>query len=337
MENHGAELPKKIEIGPGVINNIVDICKELGLKNPLVVADPVTRNIAGDKVKDLLLADIVIIESSTMEEVEKVETGGGDCIISTGGGKAIDVGKLAAYKLGVPFISIPTAPSHDGLVSDTAIITTDGKYQSYKVKPPIAVVFDTNIIKNAPYRLIAAGAADIISNYSSIFDWRLGRDNVGEEYNKEIADLALKAADLVAESVDEIKNKSETGLRNLTKAIMNSSKAMLLAGSSRPASGAEHMFSHALDKIGPFGLHGEQCGIGSIIIAYWQGQDWGKIKLLLKNVGAPTTAKELNIPEDKVIEALLIAKDIRKRYTILDVKPFTKEKALEACRAVGVF
>ena len=54
--------------------------------------------------------------------------------------------------------------------------------------------------------------------------------------------------------------------------------AMSMVNSSRPASGSEHMFSHALDKIAPnIGLHGQKCGIGSIMMAKLQGQDWKKI------------------------------------------------------------
>ena len=44
----------------------------------------------------------------------------------------------------------------------------------------------------------------------------------------------------------------------VTKALVSSGVAMSIAGSSRPASGGEHKFSHAIDRLAPGkALHGE--------------------------------------------------------------------------------
>ncbi len=97
---------------------------------------------------------------------------------------------------------------------------------------------------------------------------------------------------------------------------------MSIAGSSRPASGSEHMFSHALDRIAPpkAALHGEQCGgVGTIMMMYLHGGNWQEIRDALKKIGgAPTNAEELGIEDKYIIEALLQAHSIRPdRYTIL--------------------
>lgn len=96
---------------------------------------------------------------------------------------------------------------------------------------------------------------------------------------------------------------------------------MSIAGSSRPASGGEHKFSHALDQIAPGkGLHGEQCGIGSIITMYLHGGDWRGIRSSLKAIGAPTTPKEIGISDETAAKALVLARGIRpERFTILDI------------------
>jgi glycerol-1-phosphate dehydrogenase [NAD(P)+] len=114
--------------------------------------------------------------------------------------------------------------------------------------------------------------------------------------------------------------------------------ASCIAGSSRPCSGAEHLFSHALDKIAPGkGLHGEKCGIGSIMIAKLQGQDWKKIVKTLKEVGAPTTAKQIGLKESEVIDALVIAQELRpERYTILKEIEMTERKAADLARSTNV-
>jgi glycerol-1-phosphate dehydrogenase [NAD(P)+] len=103
---------------------------------------------------------------------------------------------------------------------------------------------------------------------------------------------------------------------------------MSIAGSSRPASGGEHKFSHALDKLAPGkALHGESCGIGTIISMYLHGGDWKGIRSSLRSIGAPVTPAELGIDDTTVVEALLMAKTIRpERFTIFDMG-LTRESA----------
>ncbi len=92
------------------------------------------------------------------------------------------------------------------------------------------------------------------------------------------------------------------------KALVSSGVAMSIAGSSRPASGSEHKFSHMLDMIAPRpALHGEQCGVGSIMMMYLHGGDWRAIRDALSTIGAPTTARQLGIPEEHIVEALVRA------------------------------
>ncbi|MEM3587436.1 MAG: iron-containing alcohol dehydrogenase, partial [Candidatus Jordarchaeaceae archaeon] len=122
------------------------------------------------------------------------------------------------------------------------------------------------------------------------------------------------------------------------EALINCGISMTLADSSRPSSGSEHLFSHRLDQIAKNpAYHGEQCGLGTIIMMYLHGGDWTKIVDTLKKVGAPTTAKELNIDRETIIRALYEARYLRRdRYTILDEKMLSPELAEEAATATGV-
>ena len=105
------------------------------------------------------------------------------------------------------------------------------------------------------------------------------------------------------------------------KPIIISGIAMAVAGSSRPTSGSEHMFSHALDILHPgSAMHGEQCGVGSIMMMFLHGGDWMSIRNALKNIGAPVNAEQLGLKPEDVIDALVEAPNIRKdRFTILGV------------------
>jgi len=127
------------------------------------------------------------------------------------------------------------------------------------------------------------------------------------------------SAKLVSENAELIVNRQDEGLRVLLEALISCGVAMSIAGSSRPCSGSEHLFSHALDIVKPnSAMHGEQCGVGSILSAYLQKANWQGIKKTLKQLGAPTTAKELGVKNADVVKALELAAKIRpERYTIL--------------------
>ena len=122
------------------------------------------------------------------------------------------------------------------------------------------------------------------------------------------------------------------------EALISTGVAACIAGSSRPCSGAEHLFSHALDKLEPgVGLHGEKCGIGTIMIAKLQGQDWKKIVKTLKSVGAPTTAKEIGLKSKTLAKALTIAQSLRpERYKILKEANMTEKKAITLAKNTRV-
>jgi len=344
MDPHIIELPRTVIIGNNVLEKLPDVCKDLGFGEAiLVLSDKITRDIAGDRAVELLKdsginADIDIVSGSTAEEVNRIKSGKKPgIVVAVGGGTVIDVSKIVAFRNDVPFISVPTAPSHDGIASEGASITgPDGKKISLKAKSPLAIIADIGILKSAPYRLIAAGAADVISNRTAINDWKLANKSKGEYYSEYAAALSLLSSDIVINSTEMIREKSDRGIRNLIEALVSSSISMSLVGSSRPASGSEHSFSHTLDMMGVGGIHGEQCGIGSILMAKYQDSNWEEIRDALKAVGAPVSSKEIGIDKEKIIGALLESTNIRKRFTILDEKPLKRDIAEELCSSTGV-
>lgn len=311
------ELPWRVVIGDGAIENTSEVVKELGLRgNALVVADENTLKVAGEAVAKELGADILIIKGSTEQEVEKnLERikKGVSYIAGVGGGSVIDAGKFLAYNAGIPFLSIPTSASHDGITSPRVSLKGRKPY-SVRVHSPVCIIADTRIIGNSPPRLIASGCADAISNYTAVLDWQLARDEKGEYYGDYAASLSKLSAKIVMKAADKI-----TGdVSILVEALISSGVAIGIAGSSRPCSGAEHQFSHALDAICKEpALHGEQCGVGTIMMARLHEAEWEGVKDSLKRAGAPTNAKGLGIPADDIIRALVMAGSIRDRYTIL--------------------
>ena len=340
-------FPRDIVVGHDALEKLPDLCDKLLEGKALIVEGKKTKKIAGDKVKRLLQGSKfetseIVITSSTIREVKKVqktiEKEKIDFVVGVGGGKVIDVSKLSAYRSNIPFISVPTAASHDGIASPMASIKDKNSPTSKKAVSPLAIIADTSIIKKAPYRMLSSGCADVISNLSAIKDWELAHRLKNEEFSTYAYSLSKTSAELIMENSDLIKTYTEEGVWIAVKGMIVSGVAMSVANSSRPASGAEHMFSHALDAIAPGkALHGEQCGVGAIMMLYLHGEDWKSVRDTLKEIGAPTNAKELGIPKKKIIEALVKAHSMRSdRYTILGEGGLTKEAAKNIAKKTGV-
>ena len=109
---------------------------------------------------------------------------------------------------------------------------------------PVAIVADTAIMKDAPMPMLTAGFGDIIGKYTALADWRLARDVNGEYYCDEVVELVEKAVEKCAANAAGLCARDEEAVRAVTEALILSGIAIGLVGVSRPASGAEHHFSH---------------------------------------------------------------------------------------------
>ncbi len=341
------ELPRQVTIGHDVLENINEICRSLHFEGPvIIVVDKNTKTIAGDRVENLLNSDYfnatqVVIQDADITNLELVKNNikriNARFVLGVGGGKPIDIAKLSSFQMQIPFLSIPTAASHDGIVSSQASINDNGERKSIRTHSPFAVIADTKILADSPYRLLAAGAGDVVSNLTAVKDWILAKKLRSEYFSSSAATLSEMSANMIIENADMIKPRLGESAWIVAKALVSSGVAMSIAGSSRPASGSEHMFSHALDRIATKpAFHGEQCALGSIMMMYLHGGDWQKIREALMKMKVPVTAKELKIESETIIKALTMAHTIREdRYTILS-GGLTYEAAEEMAVATGV-
>lgn len=341
------ELPRIVAVGSGAIQELPEICASLHLsKRALIITGPHTQEIMGKTISGLLAnggyePETIICNASRQEEVDRAKNLAGEIdagfLIGAGGGRSIDIAKLASLGARVPFLSLPTAASHDGICSSQASLTINGESTSIKAQSPLAIVADSKIIAQAPARLLAAGCGDIISNYTAILDWQLAHRLRNEEYSEYAAALSGMTAKMIVDLAPDIRPGSEESARIVIKALISSGVAMSIAGSSRPASGSEHKFAHSVNRISPGkALHGELCGMGTIMMMYLHGGDWKMIKKALTTVGAPTCAKDVGLDAETVISALIHAHEIRpERYTILD-SGLNKMAAVNAATATGV-
>lgn len=346
---HLMELPRKILIGDGVMSQLGSFIIDLD-DNASKVAI-----ITGNNVKaractsckssffEYSLQDSwYIVNDASMDSVNKLQTkirDSPDFIIGLGGGRSVDVAKMTAFKLNKPLVSVPTSASHDGISSPFVSIRGNDKPHSVKVNTPIGVLADTRLLSEAPLRLLASGCGDLVAKLTAVKDWEIARDEKNEYFGSYAANLAYMSAKIILDDSQKLLQKNGFGARTIVEALISAGVAACIAGSSRPCSGAEHLFSHALEYIvgQNCGLHGERVGLGTIMMAKLHGLNWERIVETLENVGAPTKAEHIKLNEDQVVRSLLTAQSLRPdRYTILSKLKLDKQSALDLAKSVRV-
>ncbi|MFH0748920.1 MAG: NAD(P)-dependent glycerol-1-phosphate dehydrogenase [Candidatus Bathyarchaeota archaeon] len=345
---HRMQLPREILVGNGVLKQVNSICKMLRLKSSILILsgshiiETVKEDVVSSLERDSFEVKVSRVDESNISCVENtikiIENFKANAVLGVGGGKVIDVAKLSSSQKSIPFISIPTTLSHDGIASSRASIKDYRRPISMEAQSPIAIIGDVEIISKSPYKLTASGCGDIIAKYTAVKDWKMSHKVKGEYYGDYAANLALMSTKLVMKNANIIREENEEGLRTVLEALISCGVAMSIAGSSRPCSGSEHLFSHALDMVVPKpALHGEQCGIGAIMMSKLWRADWKLLRDKLRTIGAPTTSSELGIDAEYIIEALTVAQKIRpERYTILDRARLNRRTAKELALATGI-
>ncbi len=348
--SHIIDLPRRVVVGNGTLTELAKHVIELGLGKSLLLVSGSTATRTYAKLANEILEDARLevwnaeVREASVKEAEKVKDIARETkvevIVGIGGGKALDIAKFVASSIGAKLVSVPTAPSHDGIASPFASIKGLERPVSVKTVMPSLVLADIEVIAKAPRRLIISGCGDLIGKFSAVLDWRLAHRLRGEYYGEYAASLALLSAQHVLKysSMFALKSIPIEAVRALVEALISSGIAMGIAGSTRPASGSEHLFAHALDLVAGFpALHGEEVGVGTIMMLYLHGRNWRKVRKALRKMGAPTTARELGVKDVDIVKALTIAHAIRpERYTILGEKGLTWEAAEKLARITGV-
>lgn len=340
------DIPIFIEVGRCTAKRLENVLTRYNLRfeNPLFLYGKNTYQICAKDAIDNFPGEVrgSVVEKSDNQEVTKVENliteGMHDVVVGIGGGKVLDVGKLASEQKNIGFISVPTIPSNDGIASPVAVISENGENRSIRARVPMGIVVDLDIMSQAPKKHLKAGVGDLIANLSAIFDWRLAFDD-----NKDTLDpFASMLSKLAVEGLINSENQSLDNLKFIERLVMGlilSGIAMGIAGSSRPASGSEHEISHAIDHLyGGLGLHGEQVAITTRFSLYLQKQDMKNVESLYKNLKIPAMIDDINLSIEKFIKAVKYAPKTRPgRYTILEKLDLSNKKIKESAIASGIW
>ena len=317
-----------LKIGPGVIDDISNTLVSSNIKGKLLyVSDPVVDNLYGDTVinqfKEIGIVKEEHVDYNTiaysMSVAERVIATDIDCIIGLGGGKVLDVCKYAAHISKKPFLSIPTTMANDGICSPIAVLKRqDNKPKSLGCKMPSMLLLDTELILKGPEALIKAGIGDTISNYSALLDWKFACDRNKDEMNGYAFMMSKNSLDALMKT--QYNSIGSDFIEVLANSLVLSGVAMDFAGSSRPVSGSEHLFSHALDYYcKEHNLHGIQVALGTVAMLMLINEDYSDVVNYLKKFQVDINPRNLKIDEETFVYCIQNASSMRtNRYTYLD-------------------
>lgn len=208
-----------------------------------------------------------------------------DAVVAIGGGKVIDFCKYIAVLRQVPLISVPTLISNDGFCSPFSSLLVKGQRRTVKTVIPHGVILDTNILMNSPAKFMYSGVGDLFCKFTSVFDWKLAFRRRGELVNDFAAVICRNAADTFLYYPEKQFTNLEY-LRVIASSLMMTGVAMEIAQSSRPASGSEHLISHAYDKCAKQpSLHGLQVGVASYAVSYLQQDTHATLRACIEQSG----------------------------------------------------
>jgi glycerol-1-phosphate dehydrogenase [NAD(P)+] len=249
-----------------------------------------------------------------------------DAIIGLGGGKALDVAKYVAFLSRLPYLAVPTSLSNDGFCSPQSSLTIENRRRSLPSAIPFGVVLDTQVCLNAPEILWLSGVGDLVAKFTAVTDWKLAFHACGTL----VDDFAALLSDATVFQFMARPVRDLAGIQLLGTALMLNGIAMAICGSSRPASGSEHLISHALDHISARPrLHGLQVGVATYLVSRLQQQHSESIAELFETTGFWRVIAADPFVRDEWLEAARRALEIKSDFhTVLSSRDCLPEIAM---------
>ncbi|HAV63490.1 MAG TPA: dehydrogenase [Verrucomicrobiales bacterium] len=271
-------IPTLVRVKPGAIDRLGIYAGRHGFRRVVLLQSEGLPETLPQRVRNALetegielLATHNVTSASFEEAVSLFQNlpAGTEAVIGLGGGKALDVAKYAGFLARLPFVSVPGSLSNDGFCSPQSSLTLNGRRRSLPAVMPFGVVLDTAVCLAAPESLWLSGVGDLAAKFTAVTDWKLAfhaRGTPVDDFAALLSDASV--FQFLAHPVRDLE-----GIRLLGTALMLNGIAMGICGSSRPASGSEHLISHALDEAGARPrLHGLQVGVATYLVSHLQGR-----------------------------------------------------------------
>ncbi len=340
---HRIDIPAIMEVNSSILENVGSYVERAGISRVIVLFGEGIRELFGEKIISSIKnkTTLSLLETYDFDDItiEKLIPNAfsipskADAVIGVGGGKVLDTAKYIAFLNNLPFISIPTSTSNDGFSSSGCSLVINGKRTSVHAAMPFGIIVDLAVIKNAPVKFIYSGLGDIVSKISAVFDWYFEERNNAARVDDFAAMLAKKSVNSIVR-MPYTNITEQFFLKEMVDSLTMSGIAMEIAGSSSPASGSEHLISHALDKIlDKPQLHGIQVGIATYLMSLVQQHRFERVEKFLGDTGFFDHVATLGMEAEAFEKAIDIAPSIKpNRYTFIHVEE-NRNRAKELLRS----
>ena len=279
------EPAQDIYVGSGIIEKAASYIKKRNFgAHCVLVADSITWNIAGAKLSAALKAEGFTVHDCLLKRegrLEPDETAVGevflalqadtDFLVSVGSGSITDTVRVVAARVNLPQVCVGTAPSMDGYTSSICPLTYRGVKIHRPGKCPEIIICDIDILKTAPMDMVCAGVGDVLGKYIAKADWKIGRIINDETYCDVCGEIVTDALKRLLDNIDEIKQRSDKGIRLLTEALLLSGMTIMIIGHTRAVASVEHNIAHYWEmmqmfKGNPAPGHGASVGVSTLLV-----------------------------------------------------------------------
>jgi glycerol-1-phosphate dehydrogenase [NAD(P)+] len=291
MRRSMIRIPELVRIKPGALDRMGIYLSRAGHTSVGVMSSEGLGPHIGQRLQRSLEAhEVALLETFEISEPSFEQASyllsrlpfGAHAVVGIGGGKALDTAKYVATLANLPYYAVPTSLSNDGFCSPQSVLLIQGRRRSLAANLPWAVVIDTEVCRKAPLNLWCSGVGDLVAKLTAVQDWKIAFHARGTP----VDDFAALLSDATVFQFAGRPERDTEGVRLLGTALMLNGISMEIAGSSRPASGSEHLISHALDRVSLHPrLHGLQVGCAAYLVSHLQGKQAEFIGDLLERVG----------------------------------------------------
>jgi len=283
---HGLPF-RACHVGEDAAKRLAEFVRGEGISDAFVLSDDNTYRAGGDDVCRVLRDANVNVRSHSLGggAIDATDTlgdhvaevaGKTGTIVAVGSGTVCDLAKHAGDKLEVPVILYPTAASMNGYTSGITALKVQGLKRTIPCTPALAIFANPEHVATAPIRMTAAGVGDFLSKCSSATDWRASHILLGAPFDPKAREFFEGIQERLLEGAPRVGRGDPEAVSLALEALLLSGFSMIIAGSSAPASGGEHLISHYLDMKSalygtPHDLHGAQVGVATVYcLGLWE-------------------------------------------------------------------
>lgn len=284
-------------------------------KKGFVVCDPFVKENLIDEFEPFMIdkvdVDIEVFGGECSDEeierlLEKVKASEYSFVVGLGGGKTLDTSKAVAHKANLPVAIVPTIAATDAPCSALAVIyTSSGEFKRYLFLPknPDLVLMDTQIVANAPVRLLISGMGDALATW---FEAESCKKNYAPNMTGNLGSMsAYSLAKLCYETLLKYGLPAKTACEEnvVTQSLERVVEAnTLLSGLGFESGGlatahAVHNGLTALEETHSF-YHGEKVAFGTLVSLFLTDkpvETVDEVYNFCESVGLPTTLADIGL------------------------------------------